>query len=70
MLGLRLVLKLVIFLCFIKGSLLPNFNKVIAYELPIMGARQLEDIFGMAHTNLRARLMYWVWRETVKCGEM
>ena len=54
MLGLRLVLKLVIFLCFLKGALLPDINKMIEHERPIMGVRQLEDIFNMAHKNLSA----------------
>jgi len=53
-LGLRLVLKFVIFLCFFKGALLPYFNKMIEHELPIMGVRQLEDVFSMAHKNVRA----------------
>jgi hypothetical protein len=53
MFGLRLVLKFVIFLCFFKGALLPNFKKMIEHELHIMGVRQLEDIFSTALKNLR-----------------
>jgi len=54
MFGLRLVLKFVIFLRFFKGALLLNFNKMIEHVLQIIEVRQLEAIFSMALTNLRA----------------
>lgn len=35
MLVLRLVLEFVIFLCYFKGALFPNFKKMFEHELPI-----------------------------------
>jgi hypothetical protein len=48
------------FLKFFKGALIPNFNKTVEHELLIMGVWQLEDVFSVVLTNLRA----WVQRLT------
>jgi hypothetical protein len=39
--------------------LLPNFNKMAERELLTMGVQQLEDIFSIAHSNLRCWLNVW-----------
>jgi hypothetical protein len=44
------------FLGFYNGSLLPNFNKIVECELLMMGVQQLEDVFSIVRTNLRAWL--------------
>jgi hypothetical protein len=45
---------LMFMLRFSKGSLRLNFNKIINCELVIMEVQQLEDIFSIVRTNLRA----------------
>ena len=47
------------FLSFFKSPLLPNFNKMAERELLTMGVQQLEDIFSIAHSNLRCWLIIW-----------
>jgi hypothetical protein len=38
---------------FFKGALLPDFN-IVEQDLLIMGVQQLEDIFCIVLTNMRA----------------
>lgn len=39
---------------FLKRVLFQNFNKIVQCELLIVGVRQVEDIFNIVRTNLRA----------------
>jgi len=41
---------------FLKGALIPNFQKILESELLILGIQQLEDIFCKVRTDLRAWL--------------
>jgi len=41
------------FLSFLKGPLLPNFNKIFERDLLIAVLQLLEDIFSIGHTDLR-----------------
>jgi hypothetical protein len=35
-----------------KGTLLPNFNKILGREFLIVGVQQAEGIFSILYTNL------------------